>query len=63
MGFSPIIHSKKPISSGTGENEEGYGLCAGAVTYLGKEVAPEVGVDSSAARNVGQEGDKPLHFV
>lgn len=35
----------------------------GAVTYLGKEVAPEVGVNSSAAGNVGQEGDKPLHFM
>lgn len=63
MGFSPIIHSKKPLSSGTGTSEEGDGLCAGAVTYLGEEVAPEVGVDSGAARNVGQEGDEPLHFV
>lgn len=35
----------------------------GTVTYLGKEVASKVGVNSSTARNVGQEGDKPLHFM
>lgn len=35
----------------------------GAVTYLGKEVAPEVGVHSSAAGHVWQEGDEPLHLV
>lgn len=32
-------------------------------THLGKEVSPKVGVHSSAAGNVGQEGDEPLHFV
>lgn len=35
----------------------------GAVTYLGKEVTPEVGVHSSAAGHVWQEGDEPLHLV
>lgn len=34
-----------------------------ADTYLGQEVAPEVGVNSSAAGHVWQEGDEPLHLV
>lgn len=40
-------------------------LCSweAADTYLGKEVAPEVGVNSSAAGHVWQEGDEPLHLV